>query len=49
MKSETVKTVILVSTLGLIGHLIYRKLKENKEIVKGFKKELVITMEPIFI
>jgi hypothetical protein len=43
MKSETVRTVILVSTLGLVGYLIDQKLKkESKKEIKEPVKELVM-------
>lgn len=45
MKGETVRTVILVSTLGLVGYLIDQKLrkKSKKEIVK----ENLLVMESL--
>lgn len=48
MKGETVRTVILVSTLGLVGYLIekkfFRELKKEpiKEPIKEPVKELVM-------
>jgi hypothetical protein len=45
MKSETVRTVILVSTLGLVGYLIDQKLK--KESKKEIVKENVLVMESL--
>lgn len=49
MKDETVitlRTVFLVSTLGLVGYLIDQKLKEKK-IVKETVKEHVLIMESL--
>lgn len=41
MKSETVRTVILVSILGLVGYLIDQKLKKEfkEEPIKEFVME----------
>lgn len=41
MKQKTIRTVILVSTLGLVGYLIDRKLR--KETVK----EPILVMESL--
>lgn len=49
MNGETIKTVMLVSTLGIVGYFIDKKLKEKPKIVKETIKELVITMESINI
>lgn len=49
MKGETVRTVILVSTLGLVGYLIDRKLRKEskKETIKETFKEPVLMMESL--
>jgi hypothetical protein len=49
MKSETVRTVILVSTLGLVGYLIDQKLRKEivKEPVKEPVKENILVMESL--
>lgn len=45
MKQETIRTVILVSSLGLVGYLIDRKLR--KESKKETVKENILMMESL--